>query len=80
MIYYVEIYCRDCTGADPDGCFDGGSEILSEKERPWPAIKFESVEAAKDAGWDRVSDCGPWEFHVKDEQNNIVYSSYIDLV
>lgn len=28
IVYHVIVYCRDCTGEDPQGCFDGGSEEL----------------------------------------------------
>lgn len=52
----VEVWCEDCYGQDDYGCFDGGSEILEES--------FSSMEAAKIAGDEYTSDCGPWSYKV----------------
>lgn len=57
MKYTIEVYCRDCSfGQDPLGCFDGGVDRHPER--------YESVEAAKAAGWAAIDDCGTWEFRV----------------
>jgi hypothetical protein len=67
MKYKVEIWCNDCTGTDPMGCFDGGSEFVDKE--------FESEEDAVEHGWNEIENVGPWEFRVYDENRNVVYSS-----
>lgn len=47
----VELSCRDCTGEDPQGCFDGGTE---QKE-------FDSLEEAIKYA-ERVTSDVPWEY------------------
>lgn len=76
--YRVEIFCTDCTGQDPMGCFDGGSQILCESERPYLVKSFTELEQAKDAGYDATEDTGPWEFKILDNEGNYVYNSRLD--
>ena len=78
-MYRVEIYCTDCTGIDYMGCFDGGTRFLLEKKSPDAALKFvefDTIEAAEKRGWDEVMDCSPWQFYIRDEDDQIVFNSY----
>ena len=75
-MYRVEIYCTDCTGLDPMGCFDGGTQFLSEKKSPYNTLEFGTIESAEEAGWNEVHDYSPWEFYVKDKNDQIVFNSY----
>ena len=73
--YKVELWCRDCTGQDQMGCFDGQSEFLYEKGIHGKVRRFENLEEAKTAGWDAIKDCGPWEFNIVTDKSEAVYSS-----
>jgi hypothetical protein len=62
MSYRVRLWCRDCTGEDPQGCFDGGSELL---ESPLGVVAdYGTEEEAEAAGRQAVRNCGPWEYEV----------------
>ena len=64
--YQVRISCSDCTNQDPQGCFDGDTELLVEE---WPneTVKlFSTKEEAEHAGYDATRDCGPWTFDIEE--------------
>lgn len=49
--FVVRMWCSDCSyGADPQGCFDGGTELLSSDDPPYDPEVFSSLRAAVDAG------------------------------
>jgi hypothetical protein len=73
--FRVKVWCRDCTGQDDMGCFDGGTEILHERKAPFALREFATLEEAKAAGWEETKDCGPWEFDVLDAAGNQVFES-----
>lgn len=62
MKYRVRVSCSDCTGEDPLGCFEGGTEVLEES--------FASRAEAQRAGEDYTKDCGPWDFEVEEEEES----------
>ena len=64
--FRVRLWCRDCTGEDNKGCFDGGTELLSDTQPPFCVRTFDTLHAAVDAGYEATRDCGPWEFDVLD--------------
>ena len=74
MSFRVRLWCRDCTGSDDRGCFDGGTEIVSEPSN-WQTVKrFTTLREAVDAGYEETRDCGPWEFDVlADDDEEIDY-------
>ncbi len=55
MKYRYRIWCPDCLGEDPQGCFDGGVEDDEDL--------YDIHEEALDAGYDATSDT-IWEFVV----------------
>lgn len=57
-MFQVLLSCRDCTGEDPLGCFDGGTEWLNEGQT------FATREEADAAGYAETKGCGPWEWEV----------------
>lgn len=67
MTYLVRLWCRDCTGEDPAGCFDGGTEFIPSEDGD-DAQEFETIAAAKDAGYSATKNCGLWEYEVTDEE------------
>ncbi|HEX9059127.1 MAG TPA: hypothetical protein VF941_03015 [Clostridia bacterium] len=48
--------CGDCTGEDPQGCFDGGTE----------QHEFDSLEKAIEYAERVTKDVGPWEYMLID--------------
>lgn len=74
-VYRVRLFCSDCTGTDPDGCFGGSSELLHGKTRPWPVLTFTEIEDAKATGYAEVANCGPWGFEVINEDDEVVYAT-----
>ncbi len=72
MSYRVRLWCRYCTGEDPKGCFDGGTEFIpgdSDED-----AQFETVALAKTAGQAAIKGCGPWEYEVVDEDGEDVHA------
>lgn len=71
MKYKVLMYCLDCTGVDPAGCFEGGTEMLSKadlldwrEELPEDYLEdavFDSKEEADDA-FHKHADGAPWRY------------------
>lgn len=49
--FIVRIWCRDCNGVDPLGCFDGGTELLTERDSDKPIV-FATFEEADHAGYE----------------------------
>lgn len=74
-LFRVRMFCSDCRGTDPDGCFDGSSALLGGKSYPWPVQTFASVEEAKAAGYAETLDCGPWSFEIIDEDDGVVFAT-----
>lgn len=72
MPYFVRLSCRDCTGEDPLGCFDGETELLhGGRENNFEPQSFATLDDAKRAG--DIATCGPpWEFTVEDENGDEV--------
>lgn len=70
MPYFVRLSCRDCTGEDPRGCFDGGTEML-EDEHSEQRI-FADVASAREAGRAEMRTCPVWEYEVVDEDGDVV--------
>lgn len=70
--FRVRLWCRDCTGEDPQGCFDGGTQLLETSAPPFDPATFPTLSAAVDAGHAETKDCGPWEFDVIDADDNEV--------
>lgn len=64
MKYHYRIWCNDCRGIDPQGCFDGGIEDDDEQ--------FDTPEDAWKAGDKETKACGMWEFEVVDENGKPV--------
>jgi len=75
MMYRVRIYCDDCYGDDPLGCFDGGTQLLCDAAPPYETFVFANLDAARKAGADRVRNCSPWRYEVIDEDDQVVASS-----
>jgi len=44
--YKYRLWCPDCYGQDPDGCFGGGTELSEET--------YHTIDEADDAGWERT--------------------------
>lgn len=61
--YRYRLRCDQC-GDDPDGCFDGGSQLSEEG--------FDSPEQADEAGSIVAGRVGPWEYQVTDENGHEV--------
>lgn len=74
-MFRVRLSCRDCTGIDPMGCFDGGTAFVIDTKAPWARLTFATIDEAKEIGWDRVINVGPYEFDVLNEDDEIVFSS-----
>lgn len=56
--YAVQVWCSDCLGEDPQGCFEGGRETLGER--------FSSEKEAKTFADEYIdsSDCPLYEARV----------------
>ena len=63
MKYRYRLSCPDCTGIDPQGCFDGSAHTDDEL--------FDTPELAIEAGCKATHDV-IWEFEVIDEQGKVV--------
>lgn len=59
----VVLSCSDCTGEDPDGCFDGGTESVYEDPKTHEPIMSE--DQANEIGWRIIANVGPWEFRAE---------------
>jgi len=62
-VYRYVVWCRECWGVDPDGCFDGGMHT-SEDTYATPTEADAAAEAF-------VGDA-MWQFQVVDEQGAFV--------
>jgi hypothetical protein len=60
MSYRVRLSCSDCTGEDPLGCFDGGTELLNNGQ------EFATIEDAERAGDDETRGCAPWDYEIEE--------------
>ena len=56
--YIAIISCKDCTGIDKQGCFDGGTTTLGP---------FDTKEEAEDKAIKFIDGCGPWEYKIIEE-------------
>lgn len=63
--YRVRLWCRDCTGQDPQGCYDGGTELIREPHPSFEVRKFATLREAIDAGYEATRGCAPLEFDVE---------------
>ncbi|HJT55901.1 MAG TPA: hypothetical protein VJ761_05365 [Ktedonobacteraceae bacterium] len=63
MKYHYRLSCPDCTGIDPQGCFDGGT-YTSEEEYDTPQ---EAMEEGYKATLHNI-----YEFEVVDEDGKVV--------
>ena len=70
MSFIVRLGCRECTGVDSQGCFDGGTDYIYDKDT-LEVKNFPEFWSAYDAGWEEV-DGVPWWFEVLDRQDKIV--------
>lgn len=70
MPYFVRLSCRDCTGEDPQGCFDGGTEILEDEHGEQRT--FLGAAAAREAGDAQIRASALWWYEVIDEEGNTV--------
>jgi hypothetical protein len=70
--YRVRLWCRDCTGEDSQGCFEGGIEIVTDDGAPFGEATFATVEEAREEGHEWTKDCGPWRFEIIDEDGKVV--------
>lgn len=61
--FRVRLWCSDCTGVDPQGCYDGGTELLREGRT------FATLRAAVDAGYEETKDGAPRKFDVIDSDD-----------
>lgn len=67
MSYFVRLSCPDCTGEDPQGCFDGGTELIDEKiSGKWRPKPFATIAEALAAGYDAIDD-SIYRFEIEDE-------------
>jgi hypothetical protein len=57
--YRYRVWCDDCTGEDPEGCFDGSTHLSEET--------FDTWDKANNAGAGYVHDVAPWDYCVTDE-------------
>lgn len=64
MSFRVLVYCRDCNGQDPLGCFDGNSEFLYSDSPPYEIEKFATLGEAITAGVEETKG-SIWEFEVQ---------------
>lgn len=69
MKYHYRIWCHDCTGSDPQGCFDGDTSTSDET--------FDTPEEAADAGSEMTSDVGPWDYYVVDENGKDAFQGLL---
>ena len=58
--WFVKVWCCDCIGEDPLGCFDGGSEIIGPfKSREEAVIACETLDGP------------PWDFEVYESPRSV---------
>lgn len=67
--FTVTIWCHDCTGEDPMGCFDGGSETIYD-DPPDSGQPILDMERAFEIGDKTVMNCGPWDYYVTEVDEN----------
>lgn len=60
MSFRVRMSCRDCTGEDPMGCFDGGTELLGDDAPELFATLRDAVQAGRELHFQ-----GPMEWDVE---------------
>ena len=65
MKYHCRIWCPDCLGEDPYGCFDGQVE-----DEVWEPFSTPPQEANKH-GWETTRG-GIWEYEVVDEHGTTI--------
>lgn len=71
MRYRVRLWCSDCTGEDPQGCFDGDTQLLSDDAPPFDVRLFATLREAVDAGYDATDgNAAPREFDVETESGD----------
>jgi hypothetical protein len=63
--FRVRLWCRDCTGQDSQGCFDGDAILLEDDSPPYDTATYTTLRAAVDAGHS-AAPSGPLEFDVLD--------------
>lgn len=61
--FRIRVWCRDCYGSDPYGCFEGEAQLQDEV--------YATYEEAEAAGWDFV-DTAPYGFEVTDEEGIVI--------
>lgn len=69
MKYHYRIWCPDCLGEDPQGCFDGRVEDDEEE--------FDTPEQALDAGYEAINRT-IWEFEVVDGDGKVIDVEHLD--
>jgi len=57
--YRYRVWCQECHGEDPEGCFGGGTELSEEA--------FDTWDKANNAGAGYVHDIAHWKHCVTDE-------------
>jgi len=63
MRYHYRIWCSDCLGSDPQGCFDGG--VLDDEQQ------FATPQEANRAGW-HATLRSILEYEVVDEDGTVI--------
>lgn len=76
MRYRVFIYCRDCSGEDYQGCFDGGSEeVFLDTDGSVTSddigLKIETREDAERLGDIAVRPCGQWSYEIEETNDGL---------
>lgn len=66
MSWRVRVWCRDCCGEDPQGCFGGSDSWIESDDLTSDAPKeFATREEAEAAG-DEYTKGPPWDFEVEE--------------
>lgn len=63
MKYHFRIWCPDCCGSDPQGCF--GGQVEDDEE------EFGTPQEADEAGWEATLRT-IWEYEVIDQNGNAI--------
>ena len=74
--YKFEVYCRDCTGNDSQGCFGGGTSIVETEN----GIPITSLIRAVELAEKYINDA-PWNYdmyEIKDGVEKIVDKDVLD--
>lgn len=61
--YHYRLSCPDCTGIDPQGCFDGETYTSEDV--------FDTPQEANKAGW-KATLSNIYEYEVVDEKGNVI--------